>query len=149
MGFCPIMDFCLISGFCLIMGSCLIIDICLIMGVRVAYARRFAPSPQPRAWDLNQVTLRQSSDCRKNDVSFFIEKHRLKCVFHDFRFWESPDWPQRDATELQSQRQLQSVLLTRGLPFILAGRRSVSERQRVLEKCVFVECQGGSDRKTQ
>ena len=48
---------------------------------------------------------------------------------------------------LQSQRQLQSVLLTRGLPFIPAGRRSVSERQRDFEKCVFLRSQGGLTRK--
>ena len=43
---------------------------------------------------------------------------------------------------LQSQRQLQSMLLTQGLPAIPAGRRSVSERQRDFEKCVFLECGG-------
>ena len=47
---------------------------------------------------------------------------------------------------LQSQRQLQSMLLTGGLPVIPAGMRSVSERQRDFEKCVFLESQGGLTR---
>ena len=46
MDFCLTMDFCLIIDFCLILGFCLIMDFCLIMGIRVAYARRFAPERQ-------------------------------------------------------------------------------------------------------
>ena len=49
--------------------------------------------------------------------------------------------------KLQSQRQLESVLLTWGLPFIPAGRRSFSKRQRDSEKCVFPKSQGGLTRK--
>ena len=60
-----------------------------------------------------------------------------------FMIFDSRSLPAR----LQSQRQLQSALLTRGLPCIPAGRRSFSERQRDFEIRVFLESQGGLTRK--